>query len=73
MFRMTRVRGLSGHPTKNGFQDRLSLNAGNKYSRMLQQYFLPTLNYPSVLKIFVLSISEWQLKTGFTVFTYLAF
>ena len=35
--------------TKIGFQDRLSLNAGQKYCRMLQesilQYFRPSLRY----------------------------
>ena len=43
---------LSGHSkrrTKIGFQDRLSLNAGLKYCRMLQesilQYFRPSLSY----------------------------
>ena len=43
---------LSGHSKrrpKNGFQDRLSLNAGQKYCRMLQesilQYFRPSLGY----------------------------
>ena len=43
---------LSGHlktRPKIGFQDQLSLNAGQKYCRMLQesilQYFQPALNY----------------------------
>ena len=59
---------LSGHSkkTKNVFQERLTLNAGQKYCRMLQEsilhYFPPALS-----KTFVLSIFEWQLKTGFTV------
>ena len=33
------------------------------------QYFRPSLSYvPFVIKIFVLSIFEWPLKTSFTVF-----
>ena len=56
---------------KFGFQDRLSLNAGQKYSRMLQEEhsaILSTFNkLQFVIKIFVLSILEWPLKTGFTV------
>ena len=44
--------------TKIGFQDRLSLNAGQKYCRILSTFIkLP----------FVLSIFEWPFKTGFTV------
>ena len=56
---------------KIGFQDQLSLNAGQKYCRMLQgehsaviSTFIKLL---FVIKIFVLSIFEWPLKTGFTV------
>ena len=47
---------------KNGFQDRLSLNAGQKYYRMLQEE--PSakrttfIKLPSVCKYFVLSIYE---------------
>ena len=43
--------------SKNGFQDQLSLNAGQKYCRMLQreqasilQYFGPTLSYQLSLR-----------------------
>ena len=54
------------------FQDRLSLNAGQKYCRMLQgehSVILSTfIKLQFVIKIFVLSIFEWLLKTGFTVF-----
>ena len=53
------------------FQDELSLNAGQKYCRMLQesilQYFRPSQNLPFVVKTFVLSIFEWPFYTGFTV------
>ena len=65
---------LSGHPkeqTKIGFQDRFSLNAGQNYYRMLpleHSAIISTfINLPFINKIFVLSILEWSLKTGFTV------
>ena len=55
-----------------GFQDQLSLNAGQKYCRMLQgehSAILSTfIKLPYAIKIFILSICEWSLKTGFTVF-----
>ena len=57
--------------TKIGFQDRLSLNAGQKYCRMLQRKHSAILStfikLSFVIKIFVLSIFEWPLKTGFTI------
>ena len=50
--------------------DRLSLNAGQKYCRMLQgehsAILLTFIKLPYVIKIFVLSIFEWPLKIGFT-------
>ena len=57
--------------TKICFQDGLSLNADQKYCRMLQlesilQYFGPSLNYHFSYRPF-LSTFEWSLKTGFTV------
>ena len=59
---------LSGHSKKRpklGFQDRLSLNAGQKYCRM--QYFPFSLsNHLSSRPLFCLFL-EWPLKTGFTV------
>ena len=59
--------------TKIGFQNPLSLNAGQKYCRMLQGEHSAKLStfikLPLVIKIFVLSIFEWLLKTGFTVFS----
>ena len=65
---------LSGHSkkkTKIGSQDRLSLNAGQKYCRMLHRKhssILSTFNkLPFVIKSFVWSIFEWPLMTGFTV------
>ena len=57
--------------TKIGFQNRLLLNAGQKYCRMLQgehsAILSTSIRLPFVIKIFVLSIFEWLLKTGFTV------
>ena len=65
---------LSGHSKKRpkiGFQDGLSLNAGQKYCRMLHgehsAILLTFITLPLVIKLFVLSIFEWPLKTGFTV------
>ena len=56
---------------KIGFQDQLSLNAGQKYCRMLQgehSAILSTfIKLPYVIKIFVLIIFEWLFYTGFTV------
>ena len=55
---------LSKRP-KIGFQDQLSLNAGQKYFRMLQgehsAMLLTFIKLPFVIKIFVLSIFEWHL------------
>ena len=47
--------------TKIGFQGRLSLNADQKYCRMLP--FRPSLGYILFIKIFVLSIFESQVTT----------
>ena len=56
---------------KIGFQDQLSLTAGQKYCRMLllehSAILLTCSMLPLVIKIFVLSFFEWSLKTGFTV------
>ena len=63
-------RSLSNRP-KIGFEYQLSLNAGQKYCRMLQREHSAILStfikLPFVTKIFVLSIFEWPLKTCFTV------
>ena len=60
---------LSKRP-KIVFLDQLSLNAGQKYRRMLpleHSAILSTfIKLPFVIKIFALSIFEWSLKTGFT-------
>ena len=67
---------LSKRP-KIGFQNQLSLNAGQKYCRMLlleHSAILSTcIKLPFVIKIFVLSIFEWSFYTDFTVLTILAF
>ena len=59
--------------TKIGFQEQLSLNAGQTYRRMLSgehSAILSTfIKLSFVIKIFVLSIFEWPLKTGFTLYT----
>ena len=61
---------LSKRP-KIGFQNQLSLNAGQKYYRMLQREHSAILStyikLPFVIKIFVLSIFEWPFYTDFTV------
>ena len=61
--------------TKIGFKAQLSLNAGQKYCRMLQgehSAILSTfIKLSFVNKIFVLSAFKWPLKTGFTVIIYL--
>ena len=55
---------LSKRP-KIGFQDQLSLNAGQKYCRMSQgehsAILLTFIKLPFVIKLFVLSIFEWPL------------
>ena len=48
------------------FPDRLLLNAGQKYCRILLQYFRFHKAFFAIT-IFVLSIFEWPFKTGFTV------
>ena len=72
--RCTVKPALSGHSKRRpkiGFQDRLLLNAGQKFCRMLQgehsAILLTFIKLQFVIKIFVLSIFEWPLKTGFTV------
>ena len=65
------IRPLSKRPTI-GFQVKLSLNAGQKYCRMLQEEHSAIIStfikLPFVIKIFVLFIFEWLFYTGFTAF-----
>ena len=53
------------------FKNQLSLNAGQKYCRMLQEELSAILStfieLPFVIKVFVFSIIEWLVYTGFTV------
>ena len=69
----TCLKGPLKKKTKIGFQDQLLLNAGRKYCRMFQgehsAILLTFIKLPFVIKIFVLFIFEWLLKTGFTVLT----
>ena len=55
--------------TENWFSR--SLNAGQKYCRMLQgersAILLTFIKLPFVIKFFVLSVFEWPFYTGFTV------
>ena len=71
MYSKTCVKPPLSKRQKNCFQDRLSLNAGQKYCSMLQgehSAILSTfIKLPFVIKIIVLSISEWPFYTGFTV------
>ena len=79
----TCLKGPLKKNTKIVFQDRLRHNAGQKYCRMLpfagQKYcrmlplehsaiLLTLIKLPFVINILVLSIFEWLLKTGFTVY-----
>ena len=68
---------LSGHSKRRpeiGFQDRLSLNVGQKYCRMLLEHsaiLLAVIKLSFVFKTFVLSIFEWLLKTVLLYFSML--
>ena len=57
------VKGTLSNRPKIVFQDQLSLNAGQKFCRMLQgehsAILLTFIKLPFVIKIFVLSIFEW--------------
>ena len=69
-------RPLSKRP-KIGFQDELSLNAGQKYCRTLQgehsAILVTFIKLPVVIKLFVLPIFEWPFDTDFTVCTCMKF
>ena len=72
MYSITCVKRPLSEIPKIDFQYQLSLNADKKYCRMLQgehcAILLTCIELPFVIKIFVLSIFEWPLKAGFTVF-----
>ena len=63
--------------TKNSFQDRLLLNAGQKHYRMLQRehsaILLTFIKLPVVIKTIVMSIFEWPFYTSFTFFLIVIF
>ena len=72
--KVTDYAALNGHLNRRpkiGIHDPLSLNAGQKYCRMLHGEHPAILStfvkLPLAIKIFVLSLFEWSLKTGFTV------
>ena len=58
--------------TKIGFHDRVSLNACQKYCRILEGEHSAVLSsfikQPFAIRTFVLTIFEWPLKTRFTVY-----
>ena len=72
MYSKTCLKRSLSKKTKIGFEDQLSLNVGQKYCRMLQwEHSAIRSTFIKLLfdiKIFVLSIFEWPLKKGFTVF-----
>ena len=53
--------------TKIGFQDQLSLNAGQKNCRMYSAILSTFIKLQFVIKIFVLSSFDWPFYTGFTI------
>ena len=61
--------------TEIGFQDKLSLNAGQKYCRILQvehsAILLTLIKLPVVIKAIVLYILERQFYTDFTLWQFL--
>ena len=71
MYSKTRVKWQLSKRPKIIFQDQLSLNAGQKYCKMLQgehsAILLTFIKLPFVIKIFVLSIFERPFYRGFAV------
>ena len=71
MYSKTCVKQPPSKRPKIGFQDQLSLNAGQKYYRMFQGEYSAILStfikVTFVIMIFVLSIFECQFYTGFTI------
>ena len=71
MYSKTCLKWSLKKKTKIDLPDRVSLNAGQKHCRMLQAEHSAILSTFMklffVIKIVVLSIFEWPLKTGFTV------
>ena len=71
MYSKTCLKQPLSKRSKIGFQDPLSLNAGQKYCRMHpleHSAILSTfIKLSFVIKIIVLSIFEWPFYTGYTV------
>ena len=67
---------LSKRP-KIGFQDQLSLNAGQQYCRIAPRehsaVLLTFIKLPFVVKIFVLNFFEWPFYTGFTAVSFIQY
>ena len=64
------MKGPSSKRPKIGLKDQLSLNAGQKYCRMLHSAILLTfIKLLFVIKIFAfkLTVFDWLFYTGFTV------
>ena len=72
MYSKTCVKQPLSKRPKIGFQDQLSLIAGQKYCRMLQgehsAILLTFIKLPVFIKTFVLSTFDWPFCIGFTVF-----
>ena len=72
MYRKACVKRPLLNRPKIGFQDQLSLNAGQKYCIMLQgeqsAILLNFIRLEFVIKISVLSSFYWPFYTGFTVY-----
>ena len=74
MYSKTCVKRPHPKRPKIGFQEKLSLNADQKYCRRERSAILLTfIKLPSVIKIFVLSTFEWPFYTGFTVNSFLSY
>ena len=72
IYNKTFVKGPHSKRAKIGFQDQLSLNAGQMNCRMLQgehsTILMTYIKLPFVMKIFVLSIFESPFYTGFPIY-----
>ena len=72
VYSKTCIKQPLSNSQKIGFQDQLSINAGQKRCRMLQgehsAILLICIKLPFVIKIFVLYFFEWPLYTGFTIY-----
>ena len=71
IYSKTCVKRQLKHRQNKEFNNNWKLNEGLKYCRMLplehSAILLTCIKLPFVIKIFVLSIFEWPIYTGFTV------